>query len=284
MKPLEPPHRCSGGVAGGAAPIAFPYRQEGLSAAMTTPPTDSGTWIRRYHQAPDSPVQLVCFAHAGGSASFFFPVAKALAPAIDVLAVQYPGRQDRRTEPNIDNIPDLADAVFPALRPLADRPLAFFGHSMGAILAYEVALRLEKDGAPPLTLMYASGRRAPSRYRDESVHTRDDAGIVDELRKLSGTNADLLGDPETLEMILPAVKADYTAVETYEHTPGLTVSCPIIAVIGDTDPRVTSDEAKSWAEHTTGSFELRTLPGGHFYLVDQAPQVIKLISEDLTSR
>jgi surfactin synthase thioesterase subunit len=251
---------------------------------MTTSPADASTWIRRYHEAPDSPVQLVCFPHAGGSASFFFPVAKALAPAIDVAAVQYPGRQDRRNEPNIDNIAGLVDAVLPAIRPLADRPLAFFGHSMGAVLAYEVALRLEKDGAPPLTRMYASGRRAPSRHREESVHTRGDDGIVAELRKLSGTNADLLGDPETLEMILPAVKADYTAVETYRYTPGDTLSCPIIAVIGDSDPRVTADEAKAWADHTTGTFDLRIFPGGHFYLVDQAPQVIKLISDDLTGR
>lgn len=248
-----------------------------------TSPTDASLWIRRYHEAPGSPVQLVCFAHAGGSASFFFPVSRALAPAIDVAAVQYPGRQDRRSEPNIDNIPELADAVFPAIRPLADRPLAFFGHSMGAVLAYEVALRLEKDGAPPLSLLYASGRRAPSRYREESVHKRDDAGVVEELRKLSGTNSDLLGDPETLEMILPAIKADYTAIETYRHTPGPTVSCPITAVIGDSDPRVTADEAKAWADHTTGSFDLRTFPGGHFYLVDQAPQVIELISSTLTA-
>lgn len=249
---------------------------------MTTPPTDPGTWIRRYHDAPGSKVQLVCFPHAGGSASFFFPVAKALSPAVEVSAVQYPGRQDRRNEPNIDNLPGLADAIFPAVRPLADRPLAFFGHSMGAILAYEVALRLEKDGAPPLTRLFASGRRAPSRYREENIHTKGDAGIIAELRRLSGTNSDLLGDPETLEMILPAIKSDYKAVETYEHTPGRTVSCPVLAVIGDSDPKVSTDEAKAWSEHTTGPFDLRTLPGGHFYLVEQAPQVIKLISDDLT--
>ena len=249
---------------------------------MTTPPTDPGPWIRRYHDASGSEIQLVCFPHAGGSASFFFPVAKALSPAIDVAAVQYPGRQDRRNEPNIDNIPDLADAIFPALRPLADRPLAFFGHSMGAILAYEVALRLEKDGAPPLIRLFASGRRAPSRYRDETVHKRDDAGIIAELRGLSGTNADLLGDPEMLAMILPAIKSDYKAIETYQDVPGRTLSCPILAMIGDSDPKVSAEEAKAWSEHTTGPFETRTLPGGHFYLVDQAPQLIKLISDDLT--
>lgn len=268
----------------GGAWIAFPYGQEGFLAAMTTPPIDRGTWIRRYHQAPGSPVQLICFPHAGGSATFFFPVAKALAPAVGVAAVQYPGRQDRRNEPNIDNIPGLADAIFSAIRPLADRPLAFFGHSMGAVVAYEVALRLEKDGAPPLTRLYASGRRAPSRYRDEEVHKTGDAGVIAELRALSGTDGNLLGDPETLALILPAVKNDYKAIETYRDAPGRTMTCPVIALTGDSDAKVTADEAKAWAEHTTGSFELRVFPGGHFYLVDQAPQVIKLLSDDLTGR
>jgi pyochelin biosynthetic protein PchC len=248
---------------------------------MTTLHTDPDTWIRRYHPAPDSAVQLVCFPHAGGSASFYFPVSTALSPAVEVSAVQYPGRQDRRTEPNIDSLPALADAIFPAVRPLADRPLAFFGHSMGALLAYEVALRLEQDGAPPLTRLYVSGRRAPSRYRPEVIHRQGDAGIIAELRRLSGTNSDLLGDPETLEMILPAVKSDYKAVETYEHTPGRSVSCPVLALIGDSDAKVTAEEAGAWAEHTTGPFEMRIFPGGHFYLVDQSAQIIGLISADL---
>ncbi len=251
---------------------------------MTTLPTDPDTWIRRYHDAPDSAVQLVCFPHAGGSASFFFPVSTALSPGVGVSAVQYPGRQDRRAEPNIDDLPALADAILPAVRPLAGRPLAFFGHSMGALLAYEVALRLEAEGAPPLTRLYVSGRRAPSRYRPDVVHKQGDAGIIAELRRLSGTNADLLGDPETLEMILPAIKSDYKAVETYQHTPGRSVSCPVLVLIGDNDAKVTAEEANAWAEHTTGTFELRVFPGGHFYLVDQSRQVIDLIAADLAAR
>ncbi|MDN3357935.1 alpha/beta fold hydrolase [Actinomadura sp. DC4] len=250
---------------------------------MTTLPTAPDTWIRRYHQAPNGTVQLVCFPHAGGSASFYFPVSTALSPGVEVSAVQYPGRQDRRAEPNIDSLPALADAIFPVVRPLADRPLAFFGHSMGALLAYEVALRLEADGAPPLTRLYVSGRRAPSRYRPDAVHRQGDAGIVAELRRLSATDSELLGDPETLEMILPAIKSDYKAVETYEHTPGQSVSSPIYALIGDDDPKVTAEEANAWAEHTTGSFEMRTFPGGHFYLVDQSAAVIRLIATDLST-
>lgn len=249
---------------------------------MTTLSADPDKWIRRYHRAPDSPVQLVCFAHAGGSASFFFPVSRAMSPAVEVSAVQYPGRQDRRAEPNIDDIATLADAIFPVVRPLTDRPLAFFGHSMGAIIAYEVALRLEADGAPPLTRLYASGRRAPSRYRQEAVHRLGDAGLIADMRKLSGTNAGLLGDPETLAMILPSVRSDYKAIETYTHTPGRTVSCPIRALIGDSDPKVTVEEAKAWSEHTTGSFDMRVFPGGHFYHVDQSRELIQFLSDDLT--
>lgn len=111
---------------------------------MNDPVEDNGLWIRRFHPRPDGDVRLVCLPHAGGSASFFFPVSQAMPPSVDVLCVQYPGRQDRRAEPVIDSIPDLADQVFAALLPWADRPLAFFGHSMGATLAFEVARRLER--------------------------------------------------------------------------------------------------------------------------------------------
>lgn len=250
---------------------------------MARPSTDPDTWIRRYHKAPGSAVQLLCFPHAGGSASFYFPVSAALSPAVEVAAVQYPGRQDRRGEPNIDSIPALADAIFEVVRPLAERPLAFFGHSMGAVLAYEVALRLEEAGAPPLIRLYVSGRRAPSRHRPEAVHQQGDQGIIAELQRLSGTDSGLLDDPETLEMILPAIRSDYRAIETYRDVPGRRVSCPVYAIIGDSDPRVTLDEARAWAGHSTGPFDLRVYPGGHFYLVDQSRQVIRLISDDLAA-
>jgi pyochelin biosynthesis protein PchC len=251
---------------------------------MTRPATDPETWIRRYHPAPNSPVQLLCFPHAGGSASFYFPVSAALTPTIGVAALQYPGRQDRRGEPNIDSVPALADAIFEVVRPLAERPLAFFGHSMGAVLAYEVALRLEEDGAAPLVQLFVSGRRAPSRHRPETVHQRGDAGIIAELRRLSGTDSGLLSDPETLEMILPAIRSDYRAIETYRDVPGRSVSCPIHAIIGDDDPRVTVEEAKAWADHGTGPFDLHVYPGGHFYLIDQSREVIRLVSDELTAR
>ncbi|MEU9250397.1 alpha/beta fold hydrolase [Streptomyces sp. NPDC048270] len=241
-------------------------------------------WVRRSHPAPDSGIRLVCLPHAGGSASFYFPMSKALAPAVEVLAIQYPGRQDRRHEPNVPSLPDLADRIFAAVGGLDDKPLALFGHSMGAVLAYEVALRMQDAGLPSPVRLFTSGRRAPSCERDEGVHTQSDEHMVAELRKLSGTSAAMLNDPELLEMIMPAIRSDYRAVETYRYEPGRRLDCPVTVITGDSDPRVSVDEAAAWEDHTTGPTDLHVLPGGHFYLVEQSTRVAALLAERLDPR
>lgn len=238
-------------------------------------------WVRRSHPAPNSRVRLVCLPHAGGSASFYFPMSRALAPAVEVLAIQYPGRQDRRHEPNIPSLPHLADQIFEAVRRLDDRPLALFGHSMGAVLAYEVALRMQDAGLPSPVRLFTSGRRAPSCEREERIHMESDDQMIAELRKLSGTSSAMLTDPELLEMIMPAIRSDYRAVETYRHVPGRKVDCPVTVITGDADPRVSVDEAAAWEDHTTGPTDLHVLPGGHFYLVDQSARVVELLAERL---
>ncbi|BBC29256.1 hypothetical protein SGFS_005470 [Streptomyces graminofaciens] len=241
----------------------------------------SEEWIRRNHPDPAGKVRLVCLPHAGGSASFFFSMSTKLSPGIDVLAVQYPGRQDRRHEACIDNIPELADQIFTALRPLDDLPLALFGHSMGAVLAYEVALRMERAGLPSPVRLFASGRRAPSRYRDERVHEKSDAEVAAELRTLGGISPELLADPEIIAMIMPAVRGDYRAVETYRHDPDGRLTCPVTVLTGDADPRVSIEEAQAWREHTTGPTDLHVLPGGHFFLVDHSEKVVELLTRTL---
>jgi surfactin synthase thioesterase subunit len=246
-------------------------------------PADDNPWIRRFHHNPDSQVTLVCFPHAGGSASFFYPVSDALQSTLQVVALQYPGRQDRRHERPLTTIAELADESFAALRPLTDRPLAFFGHSMGATLAFEVAVRMQREPAAAPVTLFASARRAPSRHREETVHRRDDDGIVAELKNLSGTDSRLMGDEELLRMILPAIRSDYTAAETYRYQPGPMLDCPIVALVSDSDPKVTVDEARAWADHTTGGFELHTFSGGHFYLAQHQRTVINLISDQLLS-
>nr|ACY06298.1 thioesterase [Streptomyces flaveolus] len=233
-------------------------------------------WLRGFHQPKPGAPRLICLPHAGGSASFYFPVSQALSPAVDVLAVQYPGRQDRRQESPAASVQELAEGVFRALDDQEDTPLALFGHSMGAMVGFELARLLEAAGRPPAVL-FISGRRGPSIVWTETVHTMDDERLIAEVAKLEGTDAALLQDEEVLRMILPALRADYRAVETYQRTPGPRLSCPFVVMTGDADPRVTPDEARTWAEETDGAFELEVYPGAHFYLVAQQQAVLARI-------
>jgi surfactin synthase thioesterase subunit len=243
---------------------------------------DDDLWCRRYQPAPKATDRLVCLPHAGGSAPFFLPVSAALSPAVDVVAIQYPGRQERRNELPISDMMVLADRLYDILRRQPPLPLTIFGHSMGAILGFEVTRRLEADGQAPVRL-FASGRRAPSTYPDENVHLRDDAGILAELRKLNGTASSVLSDEEMMRAALPALRADYQAAETYQCALDVTVACPITVLTGDSDPKTTLDEAKAWGRHTTGSFDIHIYSGGHFFLTAHAGQVIKLLHEHLPS-
>ncbi|WP_031075244.1 thioesterase II family protein [Streptomyces sp. NRRL WC-3742] len=250
---------------------------------MTTATEDS-LWARTYHPAPDGRSQLVCFPHAGGSASFFYPLSADLAAVTEVVAVQYPGRQDRHDETAPSDIGVLADLVYRALRPrLAARPTTLFGHSMGSVVAFEVARRMEADGLEPVHL-FASGRGGPSVPRTGTVHLRDDAGIVAELQGLAGTDATLLADEDFLRMVMPALRADYTAVETYRCAADATLRCPITALNGDADPKAPYEEVLLWGRHTTGGFATRDFPGGHFYLVEQAAVVTDVLRRHLTGR
>ncbi|WP_026189821.1 thioesterase II family protein [Salinispora mooreana] len=243
---------------------------------------EESLWIRRFHPCPQAEILLVCLPHAGGSASFFFPMSRALTPTVEVLSVQYPGRQDRRHEPCIENLSELADRIFDAIRGQTNRPLALFGHSMGATLAFEVAVRLEtKLGITPRHII-ASGRRAPSAVRTEQVHLLDDAGIIAELRDLSGTSNDMLDNAELLQLVLPAIRADYRAIETHRGQPDATVSTPITVLTGDTDPQVPLADAYKWHAHTTQASEVLVFPGGHFYLSDYRNDVNGVVARILT--
>jgi surfactin synthase thioesterase subunit len=223
-------------------------------------------------------MRLVCFPHAGGSASYYLPMAKGLAPEVDVAVLQYPGRQDRLAEPVIDNVDELADAIVAQVRGQIDERTAFFGHSMGATLAFEVTRRLEQAGEQTPLGLFLSGRRPPSIQRpDETVHLRDDDGLIDELRTLGGSDETLLDDPELRAMILPAVRGDYTAIETYRGAPDATVRCPIEVLVGLEDPRATEAEVNVWRKHTTGEVRVTTFPGAHFYLAAQQQAVNGLV-------
>ncbi|MQS10796.1 thioesterase [Streptomyces kaniharaensis] len=245
------------------------------SAAVDSP------WFRRFRPADSAPARIVFFPHAGGAASFFVDYATALSPYADVLAVQYPGRQNRFVEPAVDSVEELAEQVYRELRPWADRPLTLFGHSLGSAVCFEVARRFARDGVAGPEHLFVSAGRAPSRPRDTEVHLLSDDGLIAEIGRLGGTDERLLADPELRALILPALRADYTAIETYRCAPDATVPQPITALVGDSDDRATVDDASPWAGHTTGGFDLRVFRGGHFYLTEQAPAVLELLTAHL---
>jgi surfactin synthase thioesterase subunit len=243
---------------------------------------DSKLWIRRFHPAPDSAIRLVCLPHAGGSASFFHPVSQTLSPKTEVLAVQYPGRQDRRGEPCVDRIPELADRLLDLIADGAGRPLALFGHSMGALLAFELAGLLEREAGIEPAVLFVSGHRAPSQTGSgEHAHLLDDEDLIAVVERLGGSDARVLGDAELRHLLLPAIRSDFKAAETYRPGRTRVLSSPINAMVGDADPMASVQDARAWKQHTTGEFDLRVFPGGHFYLGDRAPEVIQHIADRL---
>jgi surfactin synthase thioesterase subunit len=226
---------------------------------------------------------LFCFPHAGGAASYFHPWSAPLAPGIEVLAVQYPGREDRAAEPCVTNIADLADQIHAALGSSLPQRFAFFGHSMGAILAFEVARRIARQEGRGPAHLFVSGRPAPPRHRHRNLHRAGTPALIAELRSLGGTDPRILDDREVLELILPPMLADYTASETYRFEPGPPLSCDITAMTGDHDWMNTTGDAAGWSAHTTGAFNLQVYPGGHFYLDDCRARVLEVISSSLAA-
>jgi surfactin synthase thioesterase subunit len=242
---------------------------------------DRGKWIRQLGPAPDAPHRLVCFPYAGGSVSYFFRLMRVLAPEIDAVAVQYPGRQERRSEPVIDDIDELADRIAEAVGPWIDRPTAFFGHSMGAILAFEVAIRLEATGVQ-LTELFVSGRRGPGTFRDETTYLAGDDELLAEVARLGGTESTALTDPDIVAMVLPFLRGDYRAIERYRWAGGPRLQCGIMAFTGRSDPKASVEEVIQWRSHTAGAFEMRQFPGGHFFLNRHADALTAVIREHIT--
>jgi pyochelin biosynthetic protein PchC len=236
--------------------------------------------LRRWPVRPNARAQLVCFPHAGGSASSFRPWSGLLPETVELVVVQYPGREDRFGEPMVDRMDVLVDGICDALAGVLHRPYVLFGHSMGAVVAYETAQELRRRGVAGLRRLIVSGRETPQRRFGGDVHRRDDDGLCDELMRLGGTPGDVLAEPELRRTVLGYVRNDYQLIETYEPAPAGPLDCPISAFTGSDDPELTVDGAARWAalgQVTGGSPDVEVFPGGHFYLGPQRARVVEAV-------
>ncbi|MFI6339613.1 thioesterase II family protein [Streptomyces sp. NPDC050535] len=237
-------------------------------------------WIRRFRDDDGCETKLVCFPHAGGWASAYRTWPLGLPSDIGVLAVRYPGREDRMGDPFPSGLEALADDIADALGELTPHRLALFGHSMGASVAHEVALRLQERGEPPAALC-VSGRRPTHELDGQRKFFGPDEKLVADIVRADASRAPVFADPEMRELVLPAVRADCRLVDDYPGGPRPPLDCPVYGYTGDRDPEVTVERMRGWADLTRDAFRLRVLPGGHFYLRDEETALLADIGEVL---
>jgi pyochelin biosynthetic protein PchC len=236
--------------------------------------TGGERWLQRFAKRPDAALRLVCFPHGGGSALFYRSWARRMPDEIELVAVQYPGRFDRLREPRIDAMEPMADAIAGVLAREIAEPFALFGHSMGAAIAFETALRLDCDHDRRPLQLFVSGRKGPTRHRAGRRHLAATDDMLAYVRFLGGSSAALFDTPEVQSFVLPILRSDFKLSETWKPTRGSAVLCPITAYVGDRDPEAPVDAVAAWEHSTTAHSRLRVFPGNHFYLLDHEPEVV----------
>lgn len=222
-------------------------------------------WIRRFRDDDECKTKLVCFPHAGAGASVYRTWPAGLPSDIGVMAVRYPGRDDRFDDPFSPGLEALADEIADALKDLTQYRLVLFGHCMGASVAHEVALRLQERDCPP-TALCVSSRRPPQVLADRRTDYGTDKDIIAHATSLEPNIAAVFEDPGLREAMLPAVVADYRLTAGYSGGQRPPLSCPIYGYVGDDDPELSPEQMHGWVDMTHGAFQFQVLPGGHFYL------------------
>ncbi len=223
--------------------------------------------------------RLFCFAHAGGNATSYLPWQTVLGPLVQVCAVQLAGRGTRRSEPPRRSMAEWVSELMPEIAQRADLPFAFFGHSLGGLLAFEVARRCQWRQAPVPAHLILSGCAAPGvRRAPRSLHTLEDPALVDALRDYDGTPPELYAHQDLLKLALPTLRADFQVNHDYRYTPGTPLRMPLTVLAGRSDPHTTTAEIEGWRQETGAACDIHWFDGGHFFIDTSRHSVQSLVA------
>lgn len=224
-------------------------------------------WLVTPERRNAAEVRLFALPYAGGSAGSFRPWAKRLSPRIELNILQLPGREDRFAESMLTDMAQVVPHITAAIESKSDKPFVIFGHSVGALMGFEVARRLNLRGARLPLHLVVGGKRAPHVPIDRKpMHELSDAELIERLHHFGGTPQAVLETPELLELFLPRLRADFQINETYRHQGGATLPCPLTVLGGMDDPETTPETLHAWQQHAGANFEVRMYPGGHFFV------------------
>ena len=248
---------------------------------MTTT-TAFDSWIACRKPNPQARLRLFCFPYAGTGASIFRTWSDGLPADVEVCPVQFPGRGTRLMETPFTQLSPLVDALAQALVPLLDKPFAFFGHSLGALVGFELARQLRsQSGAQPVRLFVSADRAPQIPHRERPIHALPEGEFLVELRRLNGIPGKVLEEAELMQIMLPVLRADFAVYETYVHSTEPPLNCPISTFGGLQDHRVSRGDLEAWRDQTSGSFSLRMFPGDHFFWNTIQPLLLEVLSQEL---
>lgn len=242
----------------------------------------SDRWLVRHRTTQPARLRLFCFPYAGGNSQIYRTLSQSLPGYVEVCAAALPGREKRFPEAALDRVDAIAEPLAEVLMGENDLPYAIFGHSLGAVVGFEVARKIRADGGTPPVAMFMSAHRAPQLPDpDPPIHHLPHDEFVDELRELNGTPEGVFDSPELLELILPMLRADFAAAETYTYREAAPLSCPITVFGGDGDPLIPVDQLEPWREQTSAPFAMHVFEGDHFFIHSFQNEVLAIVSEGL---
>ncbi|NEO98272.1 MAG: thioesterase [Symploca sp. SIO2E9] len=247
-----------------------------------TPTEISNLWIKCFQPNPQANLRLFCLPYAGGGASIFRLWHRELPSNVELCAIELPGRENRIREKPISNVEILTEKLVEVFLQDWDKPFALFGHSMGALIVYELARKLQHKNLSPAYL-FVSGRQAPNVPElYPPFYSLPDAEFIETLTNIYPNIPDeVLKEEELMQLFLPVLRADMTLAQTYVHSQVEPLDCPIFALGGLEDKEGSYDRLVSWREYTRSSFSVQMFPGGHFYLNEKRQPLLQLISQTL---